>query len=101
MKKLVLTVPSTEISVEELFRIGQLDHKIYAYKSCGTKNGYCVLVKLYQEHYGFVPLNSCTSSPRFIASTIEASLQVAVKSRKVFCFDDMSELITNMAIKAF
>jgi hypothetical protein len=97
MKKVILQSSPAEITVEEAshncFSGGTDNPVLFAYKSEG-KSGWCFLTKIALGRYGFVAMNYTDTNPRFVAGSMQAALASAVRSRTVYAFNGVKELVT-------
>jgi hypothetical protein len=114
MRKIVTEIKPTEVRLQNL-----VGSEIVAYRSKNSEN-FCILTKLTSKTifekaltaaqkyggapnsvYGFVALNSSTSEPRFIANTWQGAIELASKSREVFTFTSMKEMLESMVNNKF
>ena len=112
MQKIIVKNTAKEIRLENM-----MGTEIVAYHSLNS-DAYCVLTKLTSKNlferatevrnrtfnttmYGFVPLNSSTSEPRFVATTWQDAIKLASEKRDVMTFKTMQEMLTAMVNKAF
>lgn len=90
-------------------------NEIIAYRSNSDNNNYCILSKLnsngfrnknlhrnYDAIYGFVPLNTSNSNPRFCNNSWQGAIQQAVNSkRNVMVFNSQDELLRAILNREF
>jgi hypothetical protein len=111
MRKIVTEVKPTEVRLQNL-----QGTEIVAYRSKNSDN-YCVLTKLTSRTlferalpqnrvvnasaFGFVALNSSTSEPRFVASSWQGAIELASKSRDIYTFTSMKEMLESMVNNRF
>jgi hypothetical protein len=104
MKKIISVAKPQEVRSSEL-----KGNEVVAYRSKNSEN-YCILAKLVnkkmygdkvQEVFGFVPLGSSSSEPRFVSDTWQGAIEVASQTRSVFMFETWQEMLQAMLNKRF
>lgn len=75
-------------------------YELIAYK-CPDSSAICVLTKLSNCNYGFIPINDSNSVPRFLANSRVEAISNVAKQRKLFCFRTQDELVEAIYNKKF
>lgn len=89
MKQIIPEENISQITPEQL-----LGREFIAYKSQSNRNsGYCVLTKLDEIKYGFIPLNYPHRTPRYIGTSYKNAINKAAEKRDVRAFDTLEEML--------
>lgn len=96
MKHLVKKEKKFEITEDDLF-----GNELIAYKCRSEGNAYAVLAKLQHSNWGFVPLNSSDSNPRYVAQSWSNAVSKASDCRNLKVFSNMSEMLNAIVNSEF